>query len=163
MLTVDHLAKQFAGVRALTDASIEVRAGEIHALVGEHGAGKSTLVRIVTGALAPDAGSVVYDRQPIEVFSPTAARTLVTAAIHQHTPLFPDLSVAENLALGLESAGAWTRIDWRGRRDRARDLLARVGARIDVDRDAASLSLPEQQLVEIARALGARAKLLILD
>ena len=97
------------------------------------------------------------------MFSPTAARSLGIAAIHQHPTLFPDLSVAENLALGLESAGAWTRIDWRARRDRARTLLARVGARIDVDREAASLSLPEQQLVEIARALGAQARLLILD
>jgi rhamnose transport system ATP-binding protein len=163
MLNVAHLAKHFSGVRALTDASLDVRAGEIHALVGENGAGKSTLVRIVTGALAPDAGSVTYDGRTIDVFSPTAARSLGIAAIHQHPTLFPDLSVAENLALGLESAGAWSRIDWRARRERARDLLTRVGARIDVDREAASLSLPEQQLVEIARALGAQARLLILD
>jgi rhamnose transport system ATP-binding protein len=163
MLTIDHLAKSFSGVRALTDASLEVRAGEIHALVGENGAGKSTLVRIVTGALAPDAGTIVYNGQPIEHFSPTGARTLGIVAIHQHPTLFPDLSVAENLALGLESAGPWTRIDWGARRRRARELLARVGAQIDVDREAASLSLPEQQLVEIARALGARARLLILD
>jgi rhamnose transport system ATP-binding protein len=163
MLGVEHLAKHFAGVRALTDASLEVRGGEIHALVGENGAGKSTLVRIVTGALTPDAGSVTYDGRTIDVFTPTAARSLGIAAIHQHPTLFPDLSVAENLALGLESAGAWTRIDWRARRERARELLSRVGARIDVDREAASLSLPEQQLVEIARALGAHAKLLILD
>jgi rhamnose transport system ATP-binding protein len=163
MLEVEHLAKHFAGVRALTDASLEVRSGEIHALVGENGAGKSTLVRIVTGALTPDAGSVIYDGRMIDVFTPTAARSLGIAAIHQHPTLFPDLSVAENLALGLESAGAWTRIDWRARRERARELLSRVGARIDVDREATSLSLPEQQLVEIARALGAHAKLLILD
>jgi rhamnose transport system ATP-binding protein len=163
MLGVEHLAKHFAGVRALTDASLEVRGGEIHALVGENGAGKSTLVRIVTGALTPDAGSVTYDGRTIDVFTPTAARSLGIAAIHQHPTLFPDLSVAENLALGLESAGAWTRIDWRARRERARELLSRVGARIDVDREATSLSLPEQQLVEIARALGAHAKLLILD
>jgi rhamnose transport system ATP-binding protein len=163
MLIVEHLAKHFAGVRALVDASLDVRAGEIHALVGENGAGKSTLVRIVTGALSPDAGSLTYDGRAIEVFTPTAARSLGIAAIHQHPTLFPDLSVAENLALGLESAGAWTRIDWRARRERARELLSRVGARIDVDREAASLSLPEQQLVEIARALGAHAKLLILD
>jgi rhamnose transport system ATP-binding protein len=163
MLNVTHLTKHFAGVRALTDASLDVRAGEIHALVGENGAGKSTLVRIVTGALSPDAGSVTYDGRAIEVFTPTAARSLGIAAIHQHPTLFPDLSVAENLALGLEAGGAWTRIDWRARRERARELLSRVGARIEVDREAASLSLPEQQLVEIARALGAHAKLLILD
>jgi rhamnose transport system ATP-binding protein len=163
MLNVTHLTKHFAGVRALTDASLDVRAGEIHALVGENGAGKSTLVRIVTGALSPDAGSVTYDGRAIEVFTPTAARSLGIAAIHQHPTLFPDLSIAENLALGLEAGGAWTRIDWRARRERARKLLSRVGARIEVDREAASLRLPEQQLVEIARALGAHAKLLILD
>ncbi len=163
MLIIHHLAKHFAGVRALREASLEVRAGEIHALVGENGAGKSTLVRIVTGALTPDSGEVTFDGKAVNVYSPTVARSMGIAAIHQHPTLFPDLSVAENLALGLESAGAWTRVDWRARRDRARELLARVGARIDVDREAASLSLPEQQLVEIARALGARARLLILD
>ena len=163
MLTATHVARSFSGIRALADASLEVRAGEIHALVGENGAGKSTLVNILTGALAPDAGRIVLDGAPVDIFTPQHARQLGIVAIHQHPALFPDLSVAENLAIGLEDARWWSRVDWRGRRARARDLLAAVGARIDVDREAASLSLPEQQLVEMARALGARARVLLLD
>jgi rhamnose transport system ATP-binding protein len=163
MLIASHLAKSYAGVRALADASLEVRAGEIHALVGENGAGKSTLVRILTGATAPDGGTVVIDGHSVERFAPVEAKRLGVVAIHQHPALFPDLSVAENLALGAEPGGLLARVDWPARRARARDALARVGADIDVDRDARSLSLPEQQLVEMARALSVRARLLILD
>jgi rhamnose transport system ATP-binding protein len=163
MLVVSQVAKSYAGVRALSDASLEVRAGEIHALVGENGAGKSTLVRILTGATAPDGGTVTIAGDEVRHFSPTEGRRLGVVAIHQHPALFPDLSVAENLALGVEPGGRFSRVDWPARRARARDALARVGADIDVDREARSLSLPEQQLVEIARALSIRARLLILD
>jgi rhamnose transport system ATP-binding protein len=163
MLTATHIARSFSGVHALSDASLDLRAGEIHALVGENGAGKSTLVNILTGALSPDAGRVELGGRPIDTFTPQEAQRLGIVAIHQHPALFPDLSVAENLALGLESLRWWSRVDWAGRRERARHLLSLVGARIDVDREAATLSLPEQQLVEIARALGTRARVLLLD
>jgi rhamnose transport system ATP-binding protein len=163
MLSATHLSKSFAGIRALSDASLEVRAGEVHALVGENGAGKSTLVRILTGALTPDSGDVTVAGHRLTTFAPIESRRLGIVAIHQHPSLFPDLSVAENLAIGLDGTRPFARIDWAGRRARARMLLESVGARIDVDRDAASLSLPEQQLVEIARALGVKARLLILD
>jgi rhamnose transport system ATP-binding protein len=163
MLAVTHLSKSYSGVRALTDASIEVRAGEIHALVGENGAGKSTLVRILTGATSPDGGEVQVDGQRVTTFTPAEGRRLGIVAIHQHPALFPDLSVAENLALGVERGRLLSRVDWTARRSKARDALSRVGADIDVDRDARSLSLPEQQLVEMARALSVHARLLILD
>ncbi len=163
MLTVSNVAKSYAGVRALSDASLDVRAGEIHALVGENGAGKSTLVRVLTGATSPDSGSVTLGGEPVRHYSPTEGRRLGVVAIHQHPALFPDLSVAENLALGVEPGGRFSRVDWPARRARAREALARVGADIDVDREARSLSLPEQQLVEIARAHSIRARLLILD
>ena len=163
MLAVEHVAKSYAGVRALADASLEVRAGEIHALVGENGAGKSTLVRVLTGATSPDSGRVAIGGRTVERFAPLEARRLGVVAIHQHPALFPDLSVAENLALGLEPGGLLSRVDWRARRARAREALAQVGADVDVEREAASLSLPEQQLVEIARALSVRARVLILD
>jgi rhamnose transport system ATP-binding protein len=163
MLVATHISKSFAGIRALTDASLDVRAGEVHALVGENGAGKSTLVGILTGALSPDAGEVTFEGHRVTTFAPLEARRLGIVAIHQHPSLFPDLSVAENLAIGFEQGRPWARVDWNARRARAKALVESVGARIDVDRDAASLSLPEQQLVEIARALGARARLLILD
>ena len=163
MLQVSHLAKAYGAVQALADASIEVRASEVHALVGENGAGKSTLVRVLTGATPPDAGEVWIDGHPVRAFTPAEARRLGVVAIHQHPALFPDLTVAENLALGLEPGGPFARVDWEWRRRRAREVLDRVGAAIAVDREAASLSLPEQQLVEIARAMGVRARLLILD
>jgi rhamnose transport system ATP-binding protein len=158
-----HLAKSYAAVRALSDASLDVRAGEIHALVGENGAGKSTLVRILTGATAPDDGRIEIGGHHVREFTPADARRLGVVAIHQHPALFPDLSVAENLALGVEPGGLLARVDWRARRAKARDALSRVGADIDVDREARTLSLPEQQLVEMARALSIEARLLILD
>jgi rhamnose transport system ATP-binding protein len=163
VLRVTHLAKSYAAVRALSDASLDVRAGEIHALVGENGAGKSTLVRILTGATAPDDGRIEIGGHHVREFTPADARRLGVVAIHQHPALFPDLSVAENLALGVEPGGLLARVDWRARRAKARDALSRVGADIDVDREARTLSLPEQQLVEMARALSIEARLLILD
>jgi rhamnose transport system ATP-binding protein len=163
VLGASHLARSFAGVRALTDASFELQAGEVHALVGENGAGKSTLVRIITGALEPDAGSLEIDGSPVVEFSPSEARRRGVAAIYQQPALFPDLTIAENIALGLEPPGLWRRIDWAARHDRARQLLERVGARIAPDRDARSLSLPEQQLVEIARAVASGAHILVMD
>ena len=104
-----------------------------------------------------------FDGHRVTTYAPLEARRLGLVAIHQHPALFPDLSVAENLAIGVETLRPWSRVDWPARRRRAQALLDLVGARIDVDREAASLSLPEQQLVEIARALGANARLLILD
>src|SRR5262249_57442000 len=114
-------------------------------------------------AVEKDGGELGLDGRPVTHNSPRVARGLGIAAIYQHPALFPDLTVAENIALGLERSGPWRRVDWRGRRARARELLDRVGARIDPDRDAGGLSMPEQQLVEIARALGATARVLILD
>jgi rhamnose transport system ATP-binding protein len=162
-LSVRHLAKSFAGIRALRDASIDVRGGEVHALIGENGAGKSTLVNLLTGSLTPDAGTIAIDGEVVRLTSPVDARRLGLVAIHQHPALFPDLTVAENLSIGLDASRPWSRVDWQARRSRAADLLARIGASLDVDREVAALSLPEQQLVEIARALGTEARLLILD
>jgi rhamnose transport system ATP-binding protein len=166
---VDHLlelrgiTKSFGAVRALRGVDFEVRPGEVHALVGENGAGKSTLVRIVTGAHAPDTGSVTISGHPLDRADPLLSRRLGVAPIYQQPTLFPELTVAENLAFGLETGGAWRRIDWRARRERAAALLARVGANVDPDADAGSLRMAEQQLVEIARAIGAQARVLIMD
>jgi rhamnose transport system ATP-binding protein len=140
--------------------------GEVHALVGENGAGKSTLIKIITGALQPDwpdSGSLSINGRQVVENSPSLAKRLGVAAIYQQPALFPDLSVAENLALGLERGGLWRRVNWRERNARARELLGRIGARIDPQSPASSLTMPEQQLVEIARALGAGAKILIMD
>ena len=129
----------------------------MHALVGENGAGKSTLIRVMTGRARADAGTVPIAGQPVERPDPTRMRALGVAPIYQQPALLPDLSVAENLAFGLEHGRAFRRIDWRARRARATELLARVGIALDLDARPARCAMAEQQLVEIARALGAQA------
>ena len=163
LLKAESISKSFAGVRALRDVSFELQAGEVHALIGENGAGKSTLIRILAGAFAQDSGRIEMDGRAIENNDPLTAKAHGIAAIYQQPALFPDLTVAENIALGLEGGSLWRRIDWRARRRNAADLLARIEARIDPEKLAGDLALAEQQMVEIARALGAKAKVLILD
>jgi len=163
LLSVTDITKAFAGVQALKSASFELLPGEVHALIGENGAGKSTLIKIMTGAVASDSGQINLNGQVIKHHSPRSARQLGIAAIYQQPALFPELTVAENIAIGLEQKGLWARIDWRKRRRHAAELLARVGAKISVDTEAGVLTMPQQQLVEIARALGAEARVLIMD
>jgi rhamnose transport system ATP-binding protein len=174
LLKVDSISKSFGAVQALKGVSFDLRAGEVHALIGENGAGKSTLIKIITGALQPDwadSGSLSINGRQVIENSPSLAKRLGVAAIYQQPALFPDLSVAENLALGLERGGFWRKVNWRERNTRSRELLNRIGARIDPQTPAGALTMPEQQLVEIARALGASpeassesgAKILIMD
>ncbi|MGH9832762.1 MAG: sugar ABC transporter ATP-binding protein [Blastocatellia bacterium] len=163
LLKADSITKSFAGVQALKGVSFDLRPGEVHALIGENGAGKSTLIKIITGAHKADSGQLEINSQTIAHNSPAIAKHLGVAAIYQQPALFPDLSVAENLALGLEQGGLWRRVNWRKRNARARELLDLIGARIDPQSPVSALTMPEQQLVEIARALGASAKILIMD
>ena len=163
LLNLQDLSKAYSGVRALTGVSFDLRAGEVHALVGENGAGKSTLIKIITGAVQPDAGTVTVGDQHLAHMTPAASRALGIAAIYQQPALFPDLTVAENIALALESGRGWTPIDWATRRRRASELLERVGIAIDPDRLVETLSMPEQQIVEIAKAIGANARIVIMD
>jgi rhamnose transport system ATP-binding protein len=163
LLRATNIDKSYAGVHALRSASLELRAGEVHALIGENGAGKSTLIKIITGAVESDAGTLQLHGEAVTQNSPRLAKQLGIAAIYQQPALFPELSVAENIAIGLEESSVFSRVDWRVRKRRATELLARVGARIDPEIEAGDLTMPEQQLVEIARALGAQAKVLIMD
>ena len=143
--------------------SFDLQAGEVHALLGENGAGKSTLIKIMTGAEQADAGTLAVAGREVPQMTPAIARSLGIAVIYQQPSLFPHLTVAENLALTLEGGGVWRRVDWGARRRRARQLLDEVGSTVDADRLASSLSMPEQQLVEIAKAIGADAKIVIMD
>jgi rhamnose transport system ATP-binding protein len=163
LLQLTSITKTFAGVHALEGVSFDLRAGEVHALVGENGAGKSTLIKIVTGAEQPDSGAVLVCGDDVRHMSPAVSRSLGIAAIYQQPALFPDLTVAENIALFLESHRPWHRVRWQTRAARARELLTQVAAAIDPDRLAETLTMPEQQLVEIAKALGADARILIMD
>jgi rhamnose transport system ATP-binding protein len=163
LIDMQGIGKSFGGVRALAGVSLQVNAGEVHAVCGENGAGKSTLIKIITGAHRPDSGSIRVNGRVVEQLDPGMSRALGIAAIYQQPALFPDLTVAENIALRLERGGPWRRIRWGGRRKRARELLDRVGAGIAVDAVVRRLTMPQQQLVEIASALGGEARVLILD
>ncbi len=163
LLNAISISKSFAGVQALKSVSFDVRAGEVHALIGENGAGKSTLIRVLAGAIQPDSGSIEMDGRVIEHNDPLTAKAHLIAAIYQQPALFPDLTVTENIALGVERGGPWRRVHWRDRREKAAELLDRIGARVNPEALVSDLSLPEQQLVEIARALGAHARVLIFD
>jgi rhamnose transport system ATP-binding protein len=163
LLKAVNITKSFAAVHALKQATFELRSGEVHALVGENGAGKSTLIKILTGAVLQDAGEIFLDGEAIRENSPALSKTRGIAAIYQQPALFPELTVAENIAIGQDRTGIFRRIDWKSRRRFAKDLLDRIGARIDPETNASELSMPQQQLVEIARALGTNARILIFD
>src|SRR2546430_1922715 len=139
LLRAGDVTKSYAGVQALRSASFELRAGEVHALVGENGAGKSTLIKIMTGAVPTDSGEIALRGEAIPHLSPRLAKSLGIVAIYQQPALFPELTVAENIALGRERAGLWRRIDWSERRRQAAELLAQVGARIDTETTAGDL------------------------
>ncbi len=163
LLQATGISKSFGGVHALRGASFDLRAGEVHALIGENGAGKSTLIKIMTGAIAPDSGTLQVAGQTVEHNSPRRSRQLGIAPIYQQPALFPHLSVTENICLFLDPPSLFRSINWKARRQRALDLLERAGAAIDPDRLVATLSMPEQQIVEIAKAMGSDAKILIMD
>jgi rhamnose transport system ATP-binding protein len=163
VLLAADISKSYAGVQALRAVSFELLPGEVHALVGENGAGKSTLIKVITGAVTPDSGALTITGETVPHNTPAIARSLGVAAVYQQPSLFPDLTVAENIALSLEAGGLWRKIDWRQREARARELLARTGCEIRPDRLVSTLSMPEQQIVEIAKAIGAEARILILD
>jgi rhamnose transport system ATP-binding protein len=163
LLAATSIEKSFGAVRALSGVTFDLRPGEVHALVGENGAGKSTLIKIISGAETPDAGTLEIGGRLAHRMDPATARALGIAAIYQQPSLFPDLTVAENIALAVESLTIWRRVDWKGRRARAAQALERVGAAISPDRLAGSLTLPEQQLVEIAKAIGLDAKVFVMD
>ena len=163
LLAANLITKSYAGVRALSNVSFDLHEGEVHALVGENGAGKSTLIKVMTGADAAGLICAIGVPATDSVPESAATRALGIAAIYQQPALFPHLTVAENIAFALEPRAPWRQIDWRRRCRDARDLLARVGADIDADRLVETLSMPEQQLVEIAKAIGSNARVLIMD
>jgi rhamnose transport system ATP-binding protein len=163
LLKVTSVTKHFGGVRALKGVSFELNAGEVHALVGENGAGKSTLIKLMTGALASDSGTIELEGLHLKSIDPAIARKLGIAVVYQQPALFPDLTVTENISLRLEHGGLWRILSWRDRRRKTVELLQRVGAEIPPDELIRHLTMPQQQLVEIASALGSDAKVLILD
>src|SRR4051812_43257678 len=163
LLQLTNVTKAFGAVRALNGVSFELKTGEIHALLGENGAGKSTLIKIITGAHRPDSGTIHIEGREVHSLTPAAAHRLGIACIYQQPALFPDLTVAENIGMRLEPSRAFHRLDWNARHTRAAELLQRIGANIPPEREVRELSMPEQQLVEIACAIGDGARIVIMD
>lgn len=164
VLRVEGIHKSFAGVSVLADVHFDLRAGEVHTLMGENGAGKSTLMNILAGVHRPDAGRILLDGQPIVLPSPQAALRQRIALIHQEPLNFPDLSVAENIVLGRQvPRGAIGQIDWSAMRRRARELLDSLGVSLDPRTKMRGLSIADQQMVELAAALSQNARVLLMD
>ena len=163
VLALEGVSKSFGAVRALRSVSLRLYAGEAHALAGENGAGKSTLIKTLAGVHRPDEGTVLLDGAPVEFAGPADARDAGVAVIYQEPTLFPDLSVAENIFMGRQPRRSFGRVDHRAVRSAASALFARLGVAMDPDRPARGLSIADQQLVEIAKALSFDARVLIMD
>jgi inositol transport system ATP-binding protein len=163
LLVVEGLSKHFAGVKALSDVSLDVRPGEILGLLGENGAGKSTLLKILSGVQKPTSGRVFFDGEEFVPDSPQAAKRHGIVTIYQELSLIPTLTVAENIFIGRAPINRLGLVNWRRMERESRDIIGRVGLRIDPRTPVSSLSVAEQQLVEIARALSLKSRLIIMD
>jgi ABC-type sugar transport system ATPase subunit len=162
-LSVTGIHKRFGGVHALRGADLAVRRGEVHSLVGANGSGKSTMLNILSGRVAPDAGTIVLDGEPVRFRDPSRALASGIATVTQETTLVPDLSVAENILLGPRKVRRWFGIDWRASRRRAAEIQKLLGAEFSVDDKVSDLPADQRQLVEIARAISMNARVLLLD
>lgn len=163
LLELRDISKSFGAVRALRGVQLQLHPGESHALIGENGAGKSTLVKCLAGALQADSGEIHLDGRPVSFAGPADSRDAGIAVIYQEPTLFPDLSVAENIFMGRQPIGAGRRIDTRAMEAQADALFERLGHEIDPGRLARGLSIADQQMVEIAKALSFDARILIMD
>ncbi|MDF2434987.1 MAG: rhamnose transport system ATP-binding protein [Mucilaginibacter sp.] len=163
LLSLTGATKSFGAVAALTNGTIEILPGEIHALVGENGAGKSTLVKILAGVHHPDTGSFVVDGHEVTFRSPADSKATGISVIYQEPTLFPDLTVAENIFIGRQPRGRLGLIDRPAMRARARELFSRLGVPIHPDRVADGLSIADQQIIEIAKAISLDATVLVMD
>jgi rhamnose transport system ATP-binding protein len=162
-LELRHAAKSFGAVRALIDGSVTLRGGEVHALLGENGAGKSTLVKILAGVYQPDGGTLTAGGREVTLHGPAAARAAGIAVIYQEPTLFPDLTVAENMFIGRQPLRQGRRIDRRAMQDEAAAIFKRLGVPLDPARLARGLSIADQQVVEIGKALSLEAKVIVMD
>lgn len=162
LLEMHHITKIFPGVKALDNVEFTLKQGEIHAIAGENGAGKSTFIKVLSGVHRADGGEIILDGKKVEISDPQTAQKLGIAAIHQHAASYPDLSVAENIFIGHEfMKGPF--IDWGRANAEAKKLLESVGGNINPRSSVGSLSVAQQQLVEIAKALSQDARILIMD
>ncbi len=163
LLEMRGIDKTFPGVHALKQVDLSLHAGEVLALLGENGAGKSTLIKVLGGAHSPNSGEVRIEGQLAHLESPTASQSAGIAIIYQEFNLVPDLTVRENLFLGREIANRYGFIDEAAEHERALALFERIGVKIDPEASCRSLTVAQQQMVEIAKALAVEAKILVMD
>jgi len=162
VLQVQNISKHFGGVQALRDASLEVRAGEVHALVGENGAGKTTLINVLGGIVQRDSGQVIWQGREVVFEKPAEAQQAGIAIIHQELATIPALSIMENVYMGrMEARGGW--ISWGKMEAATRRVTDQVGLDASPRTTVSSLTISQRQLVEIAKALAADARLIIMD
>ena len=160
VMRVEDIQVSYGGVHALRGVTMEVRAGEICALLGGNGAGKSTLMKCLTGVVQPDAGQVFVDDEPVRFSTPSQAIDAGVRVVYQELSLFPTLSVAENI---VGPAGAGRLVSWKRVAKEARQAMRSVGVSLDLDREVGQLAIGEQQIIEIVRAVRSRGRVLILD
>ena len=165
LLRIESVSKSYPGVKALQDVSLEVEAGTVHAVMGENGAGKSTLMQIIAGAQRPDAdgGKLVFEGETLQLSGTRDANHKGIAIVFQELNLAPNMSIAENILLGMEPRVAGTFVDRRAMRGKTMAVLDRLGIRLDPDTIVRSLTIAQQQMVEIAKSLVHDPRLLILD
>lgn len=163
MLELNRVVKSFGPVVALRSGSLRLESGSIHALVGENGAGKSTLVKIVAGLYRRDAGELRLRGEDVDFTSTAQSKAAGIAVIYQEPTLFPDLTVTENIFMGRQPVGRFGRIDRKAMRHEAEALFQRLGVTIDPERPAEGLSIADQQVIEIAKAVSLDARVLIMD
>ena len=164
LLEVKGISKSFPGVKALSDMHLEVRAGEVLGLVGENGAGKSTLMKVLSGLYEKDSGTILVEGEEVEISSPSVAYDLGISIIHQELHLMPDLTVAENIYIGREKRTAFgLLVDDKDLNRRASELLTELGIALDPRTRVSNLTVAQQQMVEIAKALSVQARVLIMD
>ena len=163
VISLEHAEKHFGAVHALVDGDIELFGGEVHGLVGENGAGKSTLVKILAGVHRPDSGRLLLDGEEAIFDNTKQSQAAGIAIIFQEPTLFPDLTVAENIFVGVQPLKRFRRIDGRRMRREVTMLFEQLGVRLDPTRLARGLSIADQQLVEIAKALTTNARVIVMD
>jgi galactofuranose transport system ATP-binding protein len=163
LLQMKNICKSFPGVKALKGVGFSVRKGEVHALMGENGAGKSTLIKILTGAYQRDEGEIWFDGQLVNFKTPLEAQVGKISTIYQEVNLEPYLSVTENIFLGREPKTKWGTIDWKRAHVESDKILKEMGIEVDVHKPIAEYSVAIQQMVAIARAISAQAKLVVMD
>ncbi|MEQ1899197.1 MAG: sugar ABC transporter ATP-binding protein [Devosia sp.] len=163
LISARGISKTFATIEVLRDVDLDLMPGEIHALLGENGAGKSTFAKILAGVHRPSRGALTLNGKVVEVTSPIVAQKLGITLIHQEPISFPDLTVAENLVLGRSGGPPLSRVPWAAMTRDARALMGLLGVSIDVTRPMRGLSIADQQMVEIARALASDSRLIIMD